>query len=46
MTDISYFQDIPKYTINYLDKLKQDSDFNFYPVTKSPSTIGKKLTWV
>jgi len=43
MTDISYFQDIPKYTINYLDKLKQDSDFNFYPVTKSPSSIGKKI---
>jgi hypothetical protein len=43
MTDISYFQDIPKASINYLDKLKQDSNFNFYPVTKSPTNIGRKI---
>jgi len=43
MADIYYFQDIPKLTINYLDKLKQESGFNFYPVTKAPTSIGKKI---
>ena len=43
MIDLSYFQDIPKLSIKYLDSLKQDSNFNYYPVSKSPTYIGKKI---
>ena len=43
MTDYSYFQDIPKLSINFLEKLKQDSEYNFFPVINSPTKIGKKI---
>ncbi len=43
MTDYSYFQDIPKLSINFLEKLKQDNEFNYFPVIDSPTKIGKKI---
>ena len=43
MTDYSYFQDIPKLSLNFLEKLKQDSEYNFFPVINSPTKIGKKI---
>ncbi len=43
MTDYSYFQDIPKLSINFLEKLKQDSKYNLLPVINSPTKIGKKI---
>mgnify|MGYP001293537407 CR=1 FL=1 len=43
MNDISYFQDIPKLSIKFLEKLKQDSKFQYLPVINSNTTIGKKI---
>ena len=43
MTDYSYFQDIPKLSINFLEKLKQDNEYNYFPVIDSPTRIGKKI---
>lgn len=43
MADISYFQDIPKLSINYLEKLKLDSNFNFAPVSNFSTLIGRKI---
>ena len=43
MTDISYFQEIPKSTIRFIEKLNQKNQFNLYPVLGSSTNTGKKL---
>ena len=43
MSDISYFQDIPKLSIQFIEKLNQDQNFNYHPVMNSSTGIGRKI---
>lgn len=43
MKDISFFQEVPLSSFNFVNNLKFEKEFNFYPSPKNNTSNGKKL---
>ena len=43
MKDLSFFNDIPGLSLDYIESLRLDKSFNFLPTKKGSTKYGKKI---
>ncbi len=43
MKDLTFYNDLPKMSIDYLESLRKEKSFNFLPTIKGSTNIGKKI---